>query len=63
MRSAGVVFARVDAEGLTAVKNGLVDLNQSDVVHIVEGQGNVAFPLGACLGQEANVGVDGILTR
>ena len=51
----------VDAEGFPAVENGLVDLDQSDLIHIVEGQGHVPLPPGACLGEEADIGVDGVI--
>src|SRR5690606_14591701 len=57
----GGVVAGVDGDVFAAVEDGFVDLDQADVVDVVEGEGDVAFPTRAGGGEQADVGVDRVV--
>ncbi len=55
--------AGVQALLADAVEDGFVDFDEAEVIDAGEREGDIAFPAGAGLGEEADVGADGVVVE
>ena len=57
----GIVVTGVDTEFFGAVEHGFVNLDEAEIVNVVQIQGDVALPAAAGLGEDADIGADGVV--